>query len=64
MTVIIDRFDNGAEEEEESGFLRWGITWFKKVDASVGFNGPVVMLAASVDARERFFMQQAHEPVL
>ena len=63
ILIIVDGLDDRAQEQQELPVLGGSGAGFQKVDARVGRDGPVVMLAAAVDAREGFFMQQADHSV-
>ena len=61
--VLIHRLHHrGEHEQEHPVFLRIAPR-FEQVVAGVRRQRPVVVLAASVDPREGFFMQQAYQPV-
>ena len=60
ILIVIHCGDDGAEEYEELGVFTGGIAGVQQVDAGIGAQGIVVVLAASVDALEGFFVQQAH----
>ena len=63
ILIIVDRFDHGAKEQEELRVLIRSGAGREQVLAAVCGDGPVVVLAAAVDAREGFFMQQADQAV-
>ncbi len=63
ILIVVDRLNDRAQEEEE---LRVFVRRFARrheIDARVGRNRPVVVLAGTVDARERLFMKEAHKSV-
>ncbi len=64
ILVLVDGFDDGRQKQEELGVFIRRVAGFEQIDAGVGGNRPVVVLARSVDAVERFFMQQGDEVVL
>ena len=64
ILIVVDGLDHRAEEEQEQGVLRRGLAGLEKVDARVGDDGPVVVLAGAVDAREGLLVQQAYHAVL
>ena len=64
ILIVVDRLDHGAEEQQELRVLTRRLTGLEQVDARVGRDGPVVVLAGAVDAREGLFVQQADHTVL
>ena len=60
--VGIDCVNHGAERGEEDGILVWILARIEEVRLSI-VHGPVVVLAGTVDASERLFVQQAYESV-
>ena len=61
--VLIDRLDDGGQEHHELQVLHRGIAGVEQV-LVLGADGPVVVLAAAVDALERLLMLQADQTVL
>ena len=61
--MLVDRFDHGAEHRQEHGVFLRVAAGVEQVPAAVAHR-PVVVLAGTVDARERLLVQQALEPVL
>ena len=64
ILIFIHRFDYRAEEKQELRVFMGRIARLKQVHARVGAKRPVVVLAASVYAVKRLFMQQAHKAML
>ena len=62
VAVCVQRVDDGGQDCQEDGVFRRIAAWIQQVALSVG-DAPVVMLAGTVDARERLFMEQADQPV-
>ena len=60
----VDGSEHRAQEEQELQVVLGRASRRQQVDAVVGADGPVVVLAAAVDSREGLLMQQAHESVL
>ena len=63
ILIFVDRLDNGAEEQQELRVFVRRVAGLEKVDARIGGDRPVVVLAAAVDAGERLFVQQADKSV-
>ena len=63
VLIIVHSGDDGAEEHEELRVFAGGIAGVQQVDAGIGAQGIVVVLAAAVDALEGLLMQQAHHAV-
>ncbi len=63
FTVFADGTNDGGAEHEELRVVMRGVAGIEQVFALVGGHGPVVVLAAAVDAGERFFVEQADEAV-
>ena len=59
ILIVIDRFQDRAQEQQELRVFVRRIARRQQICAFVGGDGPVVVLAAAVDAGERFFVQQA-----
>ena len=59
ILIIIDRLDNSHQKYQELGILRRCSAGIQKVLARIGDNGPVVMLAGSVNSLERLLVKQA-----
>ena len=59
ILIIVNRLNDGAQEQQELRVLIGSVARLEKVYAGVGGNGPVVVLAAAVDAGKGLFMQQA-----
>ena len=64
ILIIIHRFDDCAEEEEELRVIMRRFARREQILPGVGGDRPVVVLAAAVDAGKRLFMQQAYKTVL
>ena len=64
ILIVIDRFDNGTQEQQELCVFIRSFARCEKVYARIGRDGPVVMLARAVDVCKRLFVQQADKPVL
>ena len=64
ILVVVHGLDHCAQEQQELGVLVRRLAGREQVHAFVGLDGPVVVLAGAVDARERFFVEQTHQPVL
>ena len=58
--MLVHGAQDGGEEDEELGVLHRGFAGVQQVVAVGIAQRPVVVLARSVDARERLFMQQAN----
>ena len=64
ILIIVDGLDNRAEEQRGTARSRAvSRPAFQEVDAGVGRDRPVVMLARTVDAREGLLVEEADEPV-
>ena len=61
--VIVNGFDDSAQENQELGVCMWVLTRFKQVLPVIGGHGPVVVLAGAIDAGKRLFMEQANKSV-
>ena len=61
--VLIDSLDDGGEEDQELQVLHGGVARVQQVLVGGG-HGPVVVLAAAVDALERLLVLQADQTVL
>ncbi|MPM33496.1 hypothetical protein SDC9_80072 [bioreactor metagenome] len=64
VLIIVHRLDNRAEEEKELRVFERRFPWLQQVDAGVCRHGPVVVLAAAVNAGKGLFVQQADQTVL
>ena len=62
--VAIDAHERGDDEGEEAEGVAFGATGGVKYDAAVGAERPVAVFAATVDAGERFLVEEAAEAVL
>ena len=61
--MLVNGLDDGGQDGQENGVLLRVRTGVQQVFVPVG-NGPVVMLAGTVDACEGLFMKQAYQAVL
>ena len=64
ILILVNRLDNGGQEQQELCVLARILARLKQVLACVGGNRPVVVLAGAVDALERLLVQQAGKAVL
>ena len=62
--IVIHRLDKGADKQQEADVFGRLFTRREQVLSGVGHQGPVVVLAGTVDAFKRLFMKQAGEAVL
>jgi hypothetical protein len=60
--VLIDSLDDGGQEDQELQVLHGGVARVQQVLVGGG-HGPVVVLAAAVDAVEGLLVEQAHQAV-
>ena len=60
ILIIVHCLNHSAEEQQKLGVFIRGFARLQQVDAGVGDHGPVVVLAAAVNAGEGLLMQQAH----
>ena len=63
ILIIIHRLDHRAQEEQKLCVLGRRLAGLEQVHAGVGGQGPVVVLAGTVDAGKRLFVQQADHAV-
>ena len=63
ILILVHGLDDRRQEQQELRVLHRRRTGVEQVFAPVGGNRPVVVLARSVHALERLFMQQADQPV-
>ena len=63
VLVVVHTFDEGRQKQQELGVLPGGGAGLEQIFARVGGEGPVVVLAGAVDAREGLLMEQAHQSV-
>ena len=55
---------NGTHQEgEEDHVVMGGVAWLEEIDAVIGTEGPVVVLAAAVEACEGLLVQEADKAV-
>ena len=64
VLILVDRLDDGGEEELEGEVILGVLARREKVLAGICGERPVVVLAGAVDAREGLFVQQADQTVL
>ena len=64
VLIIVNGLNNGAQEQQELRVLTRRFAGFEQVDACVGRDRPVVVLAGAVDARKGLFVQQTDHAVL
>ena len=64
ILMQIDRFDDRHQEQQELGVLGGRLPRLQQVQARVGAQGPVVVLARAVHPSEGLFMQQTGKPML
>ena len=60
ILVVVNRFDDRGEEHDELQVICRGLARIEQI-LGFGANGPVVVLARTVDAFERLLMKQAHQ---
>ena len=63
LLVVVDRLDDARQEHQEAQVVHGRFAGVKKVRLAGG-NGPVVVLARTVDAIERLLVLQAHQAVM
>ena len=63
ILILVHGADDGADHEQEARVLAWGLAGGEEVDARIGGEPPVVVLAGAVDSGEGLFVQQAGQPV-
>ena len=63
ILIVVDGADHRGEKKQKARVFPRRIAGLQKTFARIGFDRPVVVLAAAVDAGKRLFMQQAHKPV-
>ncbi len=63
VLVAVDGAEHGGAHEQELHVLVRRLARLEQIEARVGAHRPVVVLARSVDARERLLVHQADEPV-
>ena len=63
ILILVDRFDDRGQKQQELTIFRRGFARVEQVLAGVGRDRPVIVLARTVDAVERLFMQQADKAV-
>ena len=64
ILIIINGLNDRAEHQQELSVLIGSVARLEKVHAGVGAHGPVVVLAAAVDAGKGLFVQKADHVVL
>ena len=64
ILIVVNSFDNRAEEQQELCVLIGGLAGGEKVDSGIRSHGPVVVLARTVDSGERLLVEQADKSVL
>ena len=62
--MLVDGADDHGDHGQKAEVLVWGVAWVEEVFPLVVGNGPVAVLAATVDRLEWFFVQKAHKTVL
>ena len=62
--ILVHGLDDGDQKEQELGVFIGRFARAQQVDPLVGRHGPVVVLAAAIDAGKGLFMQQADQIVL
>ena len=62
ILVVVNRFDDRGEEHDELQVIRRGLARIEQI-LGFGADGPVVVLARTVDAFERLFVKQTHQTV-
>ena len=63
ILIFVHGLDDRAQEQQELGIFVGSLAGLQKIYAGVRGNGPVVMLAATVDAVKGLLVKQAHQPV-
>ena len=63
VLIIVHRLQHSAEKEQELRVLCRGVPRFQEVDSRIGGDRPIIMLTASVDSFEGFFVEQAYHIV-
>ena len=63
ILVFVDALDEGSEEEQELGVFAGSGTGLEEILTGIRAQGPVVVLARSVDTGEGLFMEKAHKSV-
>ena len=63
ILIFIHSLDDGREEKQELSVGDRRLARIQQIFARIGRNGPVVVLAGTVDAFEGLFVQQANEAV-
>ena len=63
IRMAVNRFHNAGKDQKELDILMRCNTRIKHIDTGVGSQGPVVMFTGTIDALERFFMEQARHSV-
>ena len=63
ILIIVHSLDDRAQKQQKLCVFIGGVTGLKKVKAGVGFQRPVVVLAAAVDAFKGLFVQKADKTV-
>ena len=58
ILIFIHRLDDGGQKQKELSVFRRGVSRLQKIDAGVGGDRPVVVLAAAVDPVKGLFMEQ------
>ena len=61
--MAVNCFHNAGKNKQELDILMRSHARIQHVDAGVGSQGPVVMFTGTIDALERFFMEQARHSV-
>ena len=62
--IIVHGLDHRHKEQQELRVLVGRLARGQQIDAGVGGDGPVIVLAAAVDAGKGLLMEQAHQTVL
>ena len=62
--IVVHRLDDRHKKQQELGVFVRRLAGREQVDAGIGGERPVVMLAAAVDPGKGLFMQQTHHAVL
>ena len=63
IRMAVNCFHNAGKNKQELDILMRSHARIQHVDAGVGSQGPVVMFTGTIDALERFFMEQARHSV-